>query len=119
MTKVRFLNDVCLRQMMWASPNDDADANDVCLRAHKGKHRIIASETNNIILSVAKNIISPQAIHHLTNSRFYGTIVAIGGVVMHSGLAGGNQCAAAIHAAHTELIDIVNKHDTIVNNRTH
>ena len=21
-TKVRFLNDVCLRQMMWASPND-------------------------------------------------------------------------------------------------
>ena len=26
---------------------------------HKGKHRIIASETNNIILSEAKNIISP------------------------------------------------------------
>jgi len=29
-----------------------------------GKHRIIASETSNIILSEAKNIISPQAIHH-------------------------------------------------------
>ena len=44
--------------MMTASPND------VCLRAHKGKHRIIASETSNIILSEAKNIISPQAMHH-------------------------------------------------------
>jgi hypothetical protein len=30
-----------------------------------GKHRIIASETSNIILSEAKNIISPQAMHHL------------------------------------------------------
>ena len=58
-TKVRFLNDVCLRQMMLATPNDVRYANDACLRAHKGKHRIIASETSNIILSVAKNIISP------------------------------------------------------------
>ena len=31
--------------------NDDANANDVCLRAHKGKHRIIASETSNIIFA--------------------------------------------------------------------
>ena len=45
--------------MMKAKANDDADANDVSLRAHKGKHRIIASETSNIILSEAKNIISP------------------------------------------------------------
>jgi hypothetical protein len=29
-----------------------------------GKHRIITSETSNIILSEAKNIISPQAMHH-------------------------------------------------------
>ena len=42
-------------QMMTASPND------VCLTAYDGKHRIIASETSNIILSEAKNIISPQA----------------------------------------------------------
>jgi len=28
-TKVTFFNDVCLRQMMTASPNDAADANDV------------------------------------------------------------------------------------------
>ena len=33
-TKVRFLNDVCLRQMMTASPNDVRYANDVCLTAH-------------------------------------------------------------------------------------
>ena len=37
--------------MMWASPNDIRYANDVCLRAHKGKHRIIASETSNIIFA--------------------------------------------------------------------
>ena len=33
-TKVRFLNDVCLRQMMLATPNDVRYANDVCLTAH-------------------------------------------------------------------------------------
>ena len=54
-----FFNDVCLRQMMKAVPMMTAAPNDVCLRAHKGKHRIIASETSNIILSEAKNIISP------------------------------------------------------------
>jgi len=30
-----------------------------------GKHRIIATNGSNIILSEAKNIISPQAMHHL------------------------------------------------------
>ena len=63
-TKVHFLNDVCLWQMMFASPMMMASPNDVCLRAHKGKYRIIASETSNIILSEAKNIISPQAMLH-------------------------------------------------------
>ena len=58
-TKVRFLNDVCLRQMMLAPPMMTASPNDVCLTAHWGKHRIIESETSNIILSEAKNIISP------------------------------------------------------------
>ena len=38
--------------MMTASPND------VYLRAHRGKHRIIATVGSNIILSEAKNIIS-------------------------------------------------------------
>jgi hypothetical protein len=33
-TKVRFLNDVCLRQMMMATPNDVRYANDMCLTAH-------------------------------------------------------------------------------------
>ena len=69
------LNDVCLWQMMLAppmmtaSPNDVRYANDVCLRAHRGKHRIIATKGSNIILSKAKNIISPQAMHHLKYIR--------------------------------------------------
>jgi len=31
---VRFLNDVCLRQMMLAPPMMTASPNDVCLTAH-------------------------------------------------------------------------------------
>ena len=54
--------------MMTATPNDVRFANDVCLTAHWGKHRIIATNGSNIILSEAKNIISPQAMHHLTNN---------------------------------------------------
>ena len=42
---VRFANDVCLRQMMTATPNDVRFANDVCLTAHWGKHRIIAERS--------------------------------------------------------------------------
>jgi len=38
---VRFLNDVCLRQMMTASPNDARFANDVCLAAHFSKEQFI------------------------------------------------------------------------------
>ena len=33
-TKVRFLNDVCLRQMMLALPMMTATPNDACLTAH-------------------------------------------------------------------------------------
>ena len=45
--------------MMSASPND------VCLRAHKGKHRIIATIGSDIIM---RSITSyrPMAIHHLS-----------------------------------------------------
>ena len=68
-TKVRFLNDVCLWQMMLATPMMTASPNDACLRAHRGKHRIIATKGSNIILSKAKNIISPQAMHHLKYIR--------------------------------------------------
>ena len=73
-TKVRFLNDVCLRQMMLSPPMMTASPNDVCLTAHWGKHRIIATNGSNIILSEAKNITSPQAMHHLTYWRFYDII---------------------------------------------
>ena len=58
-TKVRFLNDVCLRQMMWASPNDERCANDVCLWAHRGKHRIIAKRSGATSYLRSKYIISP------------------------------------------------------------
>ena len=50
---------------MLASPMMTTTPNDVCLAAHWGKHRIIATNGSNIILSEAKNIISPQAMHHL------------------------------------------------------
>jgi len=56
---VRFLNDVCLRQMMLATPMMTASPNDAWLRHIFGKHRIIATNGSNIILSEAKNIISP------------------------------------------------------------
>ena len=45
------MNDVCLRQMMTATPNDVRFANDVCLTAHWGKHRIIATSGSNIIFA--------------------------------------------------------------------
>ena len=50
-TKVRFLNDVCLRQMMLASSMMTASPNDACLTAHYGKHRIIATNGSNIIFA--------------------------------------------------------------------
>ena len=37
--------------MMTASPNDVRYANDVCLRAHRGKHRIIATKGSDIIFA--------------------------------------------------------------------
>ena len=45
---------------MLAAPMMTATPNDVCLTAHWGKHRIIATNGSNIILSEAKNIISTQ-----------------------------------------------------------
>ena len=61
-TKVPFLNDVCLRQMMLASPNDVRFANDVCLTAHWGKHRI----TRGMQWS---NIIFAKQMHHIAARR--------------------------------------------------
>ena len=59
-----FFNDVCLRQMMTATPNDVRFANDVCLRAHRGKHRIIAKRSGATSYLRSKCIISPQAMLH-------------------------------------------------------
>ena len=74
-TKVRFLNDVCLRQMMTASPNDVRFANDAWLRhiLRQTSHHC-GTKCSNIILSKAKNIISPQAMHHLIGKKFYDII---------------------------------------------
>ena len=60
--------------MMSASPNDVAFGRDACLRAHRGKHRIIARVASNIILSVSeKHHIEQGEIHHFTNSAaFFG-----------------------------------------------
>ena len=58
-TKVRFLNDVCLRQMMLASPMMTATPNDVCLTAHWGKHPIIAERSGATSYLRSKCIISP------------------------------------------------------------
>ena len=60
-TKVRFLNDVCLRQMMLALPMMTASPNDAWLRhiLWQTSHHC-GTKWRNIILSEAKNIISPQ-----------------------------------------------------------
>jgi len=62
-------NDVCLRQMMLASPMMTATPNDAWLRhiLWQTSHHC-GTQWSNIILSEAKNIISPQAMHHLTNN---------------------------------------------------
>ena len=73
--------------MMWASPNDVRYANDVCLRAHKGKHRIIAERSGAIhhygeaITSLRqRRNITPNAppqfpANALQSSRFYAIII--------------------------------------------
>jgi hypothetical protein len=64
-TKVRFLNDVCVRQMMLAPPMMTATPNDECLMAHWAN---IASLRNEVEQHhyAKHNIISPQAMPHLT-----------------------------------------------------
>ena len=71
-----FFNDVCLRQMMLASPMMTASPNDVWLRhiLWQTSHHC-GTEWSNIILSEAKNIISPQAMHHLTSTKTYDIII--------------------------------------------
>ena len=56
--------------MMTATPND------VWLRHILGQtSHHCGTKWSNIILSEAKNIISPQAMHHLTYMRFYEDII--------------------------------------------
>jgi len=60
---------------MTALLNDVRCANDVCLTAHWGKHRIIAELSGATSYLRSKCIISPQAMHHLTNKRFCDIIM--------------------------------------------
>ncbi len=53
--------------MMLALPMMTALLNDACLTAHEGKHYIITTTGSNLIFSKAKNIISLQAMNHLTS----------------------------------------------------
>ena len=57
-TKVPFLNDVCLRQMMTASPNDIRFANDVWLRH-------ILWQTSHHCGTKWRNIIFAKQMHHI------------------------------------------------------
>ena len=59
LTKEVFLNDVCLRQMMSASPNDVRCANDVCLAAHWANIASLRVKRATSYLR-SKCIISPQ-----------------------------------------------------------
>ncbi len=53
-----FFNDVCpIGQKMRASHMMSATPNDVCLRAHRGKHRITANKVSNIISTAGCDII--------------------------------------------------------------
>ena len=94
----------------------NAEANDVCLTAHRGKYRIIASEASNIILRETKNIISPQAMHHLTSKRFFSMILVIGGVVMKE-----NKLVELSMDFSVDIINLVKflklNHETIISNQ--
>ena len=57
-------NDVCLRQVMLASPMMLAYANDVLLRKVIGKHCFTASEMSNIIAALAVTSLGASRRHH-------------------------------------------------------
>jgi hypothetical protein len=62
---VRFLNDVCLRQMMTASPNDVRYANDVCLAAHWANIASLRNEVEQHHFCEANASYRRKAMHHL------------------------------------------------------
>ena len=68
-TKVRFLNDVCLRQMMTASPNDVRYANDVCLTAHWANVASLRNEVEQHHICKANASYRLKAMHHLRYTR--------------------------------------------------
>ena len=65
-TKVPFLNDVCLRQMMTASPNDVRYANDVCLAAHWANIASLRNAVEQHHICEANASYRRKAMHHLT-----------------------------------------------------
>ncbi len=77
-TKVRFLNDVCLRQMMTASTNDVRCANDVCLTAHWANIASLRNEVeqHHFERSEKHHIAAQSALHIIKYSRPKPTIFA-------------------------------------------
>ena len=73
-TKVRFLNDVCLRQMMTASPNDVRYANDVCLTAHWANIASLRNEVKQHHICEANTSYRRKAMHHLKVYKAYALI---------------------------------------------
>ena len=74
-TKVRFLNDVCLRQMMTATPNDVRFANDVCLAAHfKANIASLRNEVEQHHICDANASYRRKAMHHLKIYKAYALI---------------------------------------------
>ena len=67
-TKVRFLNDVCLRQMMWAVPMMTLTLM-MCACGHIGANIASLRPMGATSYLRSKCIISPQAMHHLRYTR--------------------------------------------------
>ena len=75
-TKVRFLNDVCLRQMMLASPMMTATPNDAWLRHILGQTSHHCDQREQHHICEANASYRRKAMHHLTSERI--------GVIMYT-----------------------------------
>ena len=81
-----------------------------------GKHRIIAERSGATSYLRSKCIISPQAMHHLTNNRFYGIVAVIEGVAMKE-----NKLVELSMDFSVDIINLVKflkaNHETIIANQ--
>ena len=103
--------------MMLATPMMTATPNDawLCHILWQTSHHCV-TKWSNIILSEAKNIISPQAMHHLTNSGFYDIMEEAGGAAMKE-----NKLVELSMDFSVDIINLVkflkSNHETIIANQ--